>query len=77
MNLRDFLKFIEATEIFSRNDRILLAVSGGIDSTVMAHLFQQSKFRFAIAHCNFCLRAGESDGDEVFVKNLAEKTTIA
>ena len=71
MNLRDFLKFIEATEIFSRNDRILLAVSGGIDSTVMAHLFQQSKFRFAIAHCNFCLRAGESDGDEVFVKNLA------
>ncbi len=51
--------------------RFLLAVSGGIDSTVMTHLFSLSRFEFAIAHCNFQLRGEESDQDEDLVKTLA------
>ena len=50
--------------------RILLAVSGGIDSMYMANraseLFPGA--RFAVAHCNFTLRGSESDGDEEFVR---------
>ncbi len=50
--------------------RILLAVSGGIDSMYLANrapeLFPGA--RFAVAHCNFGLRGAESDGDEAFVR---------
>jgi tRNA(Ile)-lysidine synthetase, N-terminal domain len=51
--------------------RILLAVSGGIDSMYLANrapdLFPGA--RFAVAHCNFALRGAESDGDEDFVRD--------
>jgi tRNA(Ile)-lysidine synthase len=58
--------------IFNFQFSILLAVSGGIDSMVMAHLFLKSGNRFAIAHCNFSLRGEESDADEDFVRTFAE-----
>ena len=53
-------------------DRVLLAVSGGLDSMAMLHLFSQSDIPFAVAHCNFGLRGAESDGDEAFVKDCAK-----
>ncbi|NNM17038.1 MAG: tRNA lysidine(34) synthetase TilS [Croceitalea sp.] len=52
---------------------LLVACSGGLDSVVLAHLCQKLKVNFALAHCNYRLRATESDEDQVFVKNLAEK----
>ncbi len=71
MNLRDLLAFSDAGKIFSREDKILLAVSGGIDSMVMAHLFHLGKFSIAIAHCNFGLRGRDSDDDAEFVREAA------
>lgn len=53
--------------------RFLLAVSGGRDSTVLAHLFLHTELDFAIAHCNFHLRADDSNSDENFVRELAQK----
>jgi tRNA(Ile)-lysidine synthase len=51
----------------------LLAVSGGVDSMVMACLFSHSaiKCRLAIAHCNFHLRGADSDSDEALVREYA------
>ncbi|MBL4715873.1 MAG: tRNA lysidine(34) synthetase TilS, partial [Bacteroidia bacterium] len=66
-----FKQFIEQEDLFSSGDRILLAVSGGVDSVVMAHLFYHAGFDFEIAHCNFNLRGKESDEDELFVKGNA------
>jgi tRNA(Ile)-lysidine synthase len=51
--------------------KFLLAVSGGIDSMLMAHLFIAAEYKCAIAHCNFSLRGEESDADENFVKRFA------
>jgi len=54
----------------------LLACSGGIDSMVLALLCVQSNFNFSIAHCNFQLRAAESDSDALFVEKFSKKQGI-
>jgi len=69
--LQGFKDFLVDQELCRDGDRILLAVSGGIDSVVMAHLFRAAGYDCAIAHCNFQLRANDSDRDEAFVKDLA------
>jgi len=74
--LERFLNFISRHKLIDSDDRILLAISGGIDSVVMCELFHQSGIRFDIAHCNFSLRGEESDGDELFVRNLGEKLNV-
>lgn len=50
---------------------MLLAVSGGLDSMVMLHLFRAAGLTFGIAHCNFQLRGAASDEDEAFVRSIA------
>ena len=71
-----FLRHCRKKKFFSRNDRVLLAVSGGMDSMAMSHLFGalQSEFRIGlgIAHLNHDLRGSHSDRDEIFVKKFAQ-----
>jgi len=67
-----FLNFIEKHNLVHFGDRILLAVSGGIDSMVMLNLFHGSGVRFSVAHCNFTLRGHESDGDQEFVSQICQ-----
>jgi tRNA(Ile)-lysidine synthase len=69
--LQSFRSFISQHQLFNTADRILLAVSGGKDSVLMVHLFKLAGYEFGIAHCNFNLRAEESQRDEAFVKMLA------
>ena len=70
------LSFIQKEKLFNKTDKILLTVSGGIDSVVMCELFHKAGLKFGIAHCNFQLRAKESDADEFFVEELAEKYKV-
>jgi len=69
--LDEFLKFIEENRLIKKNDRVLLAVSGGIDSMVMTDLFIRAGIEIGMAHCNFTLRAKESDKDEELVRQFA------
>jgi len=71
-----FQKNILENNLFEPKDNILLAVSGGVDSMVMADLFLRSNFNFSIAHCNFSLRGEESEGDENFVKTWCQNRGI-
>lgn len=66
--LSQFTDFILENQLFEPHQEVLLAVSGGIDSMVMLHLFEKSGFKYGVAHCNFQLRGSESDGDEQFVR---------
>ena len=57
--------------------RYILALSGGIDSMVLADMLLQAKAEFVLAHCNFHLRGEESDGDEKFVRDYAERKGLS
>ena len=62
--------------MIAEGEKIVLALSGGMDSMVLADLLLKAKVEFVAAHCNFHLRGEESDGDEKFVLEYAEKHDI-
>lgn len=68
-----FLEHVKTRRLFEPHQRILLAVSGGLDSMTMLELFKQSPFSFGIAHCNFQLRGSEAHKDQLFVEDTARK----
>jgi len=61
---------------FLTGKKLLLAVSGGLDSMVLAHLFQELQYSVAMAHCNFQLRELESFEDQKFVESFADTEEI-
>lgn len=61
---------------FLKDKKVLIAISGGIDSCVLAHIFYKLKYDISLAHCNFMLRGKESNKDEIFVKELGEKLQV-
>lgn len=76
--IEPLFKFIKTHNLpIGESNVSLLAVSGGMDSMCMAQLFLQAKLPFAIAHCNFQLRGTQSDEEEVFVRQFAEKVGVA
>ena len=75
--LQKFQNHINANFGFLKDKKLLLAISGGMDSMVLVHLFQKLNLNFALAHCNFQLRGAESDGDENFVAAYAKLNNIA
>ncbi|QCR24598.1 tRNA lysidine(34) synthetase TilS [Pontibacter sp. SGAir0037] len=68
--------FIQAHQLCQPESKILAAVSGGIDSVVLCELLHKLKYTFALAHCNFGLRAEDAEADQLFVKKLAKKYDV-
>ena len=59
-----------------KKNRLLIAVSGGIDSVVLCDLLSKTDYEFAIAHVNFLLREEDSEKDEQFVKDLSKRFEV-
>ena len=74
--LQKFLAYIKKENLFTKNDHLLIAVSGGADSVVLCRLCAAAGLNFSLAHCNFKLRDAESDKDEQFVKKLSEQLGV-
>jgi len=71
-----FEHYIAKHALCQPGDTILLAVSGGMDSMAMWHLFQTSGYTFHIAHVHFGLRDTEADRDRYFVENHARSAVV-
>ncbi len=77
MMLSEFKKHIDNNFPYLKGKKIGIAISGGIDSVVLTHLFFLLKeYTILLAHCNFHLRDKESDLDEEFVKKLGKKLNL-
>jgi tRNA(Ile)-lysidine synthase len=74
--IESFRSFIRQNGLFTTAQRLLIAVSGGIDSVVLCELCKECGYDFEIAHCNFQLRGEESNRDEEFVKALGQKYNV-
>ena len=68
--------FIKQQQLFDVNSKLLVAVSGGVDSIVMLHLLHSLHYDCVVAHCNFHLRGSASDADADFVKEQAKRLGI-
>ncbi|HEY0651984.1 MAG TPA: tRNA lysidine(34) synthetase TilS [Chryseosolibacter sp.] len=68
--VEQLLLHIQRHQLCKTTDKILLAVSGGVDSMVMLDLFRQVGFQIGVAHCNFQLRADDSAADESLVQRI-------
>ncbi len=71
-----FIKFAELHNLFNKNSKILLGVSGGMDSMLMLDLFIKNNIKIAVAHCNFKLRENESDNDEEFIEKYSKENKL-
>lgn len=74
--IQQFQQHLNESFPLLKSRRFFLAISGGLDSMVMMHLFQTLNYRFAILHCNFKLRGKESNDDLAFVQNYADSFDI-
>ena len=74
--LLKFQNHLSAQFPFLQEAKILIAVSGGLDSMVLLDLISKTNIEFAVAHCNFQLRGDESDEDEDFVKSYCKENSV-
>lgn len=69
--------YIKKLNLFDDSSRLLLAVSGGIDSMVCLSILHKLGYKCGVAHCNFQLRGAESDGDEEFVQSVSKRMHVS
>ncbi len=71
-----FKQHLTSSFPFLEGKKILVAISGGVDSVVLTHLLQKLNYNISLAHCNFQLREKESDLDEQFIIKLGDKFNV-
>ena len=73
----DLLKKLEhhvnSKALFKKENHLLIALSGGADSMVLAHMCHALNYSITLAHCNFQLRGEESERDQQFVEKYAQQ----
>lgn len=70
------IRYICEKGLFTKNDKIIVALSGGADSVALLRVLLQGGYTCVVVHCNFHLRGEESDRDVAFVQKLCAKLQV-
>ncbi len=73
---KEVQEYIIKKKLFNKDDKLILAISGGADSVCLMFVLLELGYSFDLAHCNFLLRGSESDYDEKFINELSKKHNI-
>lgn len=76
MDKQKVARYIDRHKLFSPEDKILVALSGGADSVALLRLLLALGYTCEAAHCNFHLRGQESERDEMFVRQLCREQQV-
>ena len=76
MNKKKIEQYIDQEKLFTREDKILVTLSGGADSVALLRLLLDMGYTCEAAHCNFHLRGDESVRDEMFVRELCLQLVV-
>ena len=68
--LQSFQRYLSKNCQLKPGSKVIVGLSGGTDSVVLTHLMHQAGFQVIAAHCNFQLRAAESDNEQAFVESF-------
>jgi tRNA(Ile)-lysidine synthase len=74
--LKEFQTYVAKEGLFEPKHKLLLAISGGLDSMVLLHLLKHLNYQVSCAHVNFQLRGEESNADAIFVKEYCHNLHI-
>ncbi|MBS4055891.1 MAG: tRNA lysidine(34) synthetase TilS [Bacteroidales bacterium] len=74
--IRKLNAFVGSHGLSLKGTKVLIGVSGGVDSVVLLHLLQRLGANVGVAHCNFMLRGADSAADEAFVEQLAKSSSL-
>lgn len=74
--IHSFQNFVQSNALFDKEEKLLLAFSGGADSVALFYLLKDSGYSFSVAHVNYSLRGEESNEDAAFVKDLCEEYKV-
>lgn len=69
-------KFIEKESLFTKKDRLLVAVSGGVDSMVLLQVLHNQGYTLGIAHVNYKLRMNDSEQDYFLVQKHSNQLNL-
>ncbi|MGB0390613.1 MAG: tRNA lysidine(34) synthetase TilS [Salibacteraceae bacterium] len=73
---KDLNLVIAKNTVLDKENRVLVGVSGGADSIVLAYVLHHNGYSIGIAHCNFGLRGTDADADEQFTKSFAKSLGV-
>ena len=74
--LRQVQAYIQTEGLFSADDHLLVALSGGADSIALLRILLELGYSCVAAHCNFHLRGEESNRDEAFCQTLCKEVNV-
>lgn len=74
--LKKVENYIKKYDMIKKNDKIVIGVSGGMDSVFLYHILLKLNYNIEVVHVNHCIRGDEAIRDQEFVRELCKRDNV-